>query len=90
MDDAALTAAPHQLLTGGEYIGRRGRGPEEGGVIAIRGTLRRLLTDQTGATAIEYGLIAALIVIAMMGGLRALGGGAGGMWSNISNEVQNS
>jgi pilus assembly protein Flp/PilA len=67
-----------------------GRGPEEGGVIAIRRTLRRLLTDQTGATAIEYGLIASLIIVAMMGGLQALGGGAGGMWSKINNAVQNS
>ena len=57
---------------------------------AIRRTLRRLPTDQKGATAIEYGLIAALIVIAMMGGLRAMGGGAGGMWTNISAAVQNS
>jgi pilus assembly protein Flp/PilA len=45
--------------------------------------------DQKGATAIEYGLIVALIAIMMMGGLRALGGGAGGMWSNISSQVQN-
>ena len=59
-------------------------------MIAIRSTLRRLLADQRGATAIEYGLIAALIVIAMMGGLAALGGGAGGMWAKINNEVQNS
>ena len=57
---------------------------------AIRSILRRLRTDQKGATAIEYGLIAALIVIAMMGGLRAMGGGAGGMWTNISQAVQNS
>lgn len=57
---------------------------------AIRSYLRRLRTDQKGATAIEYGLIAALIIIAMMGGLRALGGGAGGMWSNVSQEFQNS
>ena len=56
---------------------------------AIRRNLRRLRTDQKGATAIEYGLIAALIVIAMMGGLRALGGGAGGMWTNISQQFQN-
>ena len=56
---------------------------------AIRKTLRRLPNDQKGATAIEYGLIAALIAVAMMGGLRALGGGAGGMWSNIASEVQN-
>ena len=47
----------------------------------------RLLADRTGATAIEYGLIAALIVIAMVGALSALGGGAGGMWTNISSDV---
>jgi pilus assembly protein Flp/PilA len=46
--------------------------------------------DQKGATAIEYGLIVALIAIMMMAGLRTLGGGAGGMWSNISSQVQNS
>ena len=56
---------------------------------AIRMTLRRLLADRRGATAIEYGLIAALIVIAMMGGLAMLGGGAGGMWSDLSNTVAN-
>jgi len=57
---------------------------------AIRRTLRKLLADQGGATAIEYGLIAALIVVAMIGGLSALGGGAGGMWTKINNAVQNS
>ena len=57
-------------------------------MIAIRTTLRRLLTDKKGATAIEYGLIAALIVIAMMGALANLGGGAGGMWSNIANTAK--
>ena len=57
-------------------------------MIAIRQTLRRLLTDKKGATAIEYGLIAALIVVAMIGALGQLGGGAGGMWSNIANEAR--
>ena len=38
-------------------------------MIAIRTNLRKLRADRRGATAIEYGLIAALIVIAMMGGL---------------------
>lgn len=54
---------------------------------AIRRTLRRLTADEAGATAIEYGLIAALIAIAMLGGLQALGGGAGGMWSDLANTV---
>ena len=56
---------------------------------AIRATLRRLLAGERGATAIEYGLIASLIVIAMMGALAALGGGAGGMWTDVSAEVTN-
>jgi pilus assembly protein Flp/PilA len=49
----------------------------------------RLLGNERGATALEYGLIVALIVIAMMGGLSQLGGGAGGMWTKLSNIVQN-
>jgi pilus assembly protein Flp/PilA len=53
-------------------------------VNAIRTCWRSLRSDKRGATAIEYGLIVALIAIAMMGGLRTLGGGAGGMWSNLS------
>lgn len=56
---------------------------------AIRKTLRMLGRDSRGATAIEYGLIAALIVIAMMGGLSTLGGGANGMWGKLGNEVGN-
>jgi pilus assembly protein Flp/PilA len=56
-------------------------------VNAIRYILLRLRADTRGATAIEYGLIAALIVVAMMGGLAALGGGAGGMWTKISSNV---
>lgn len=56
---------------------------------AIPMILRRLLADERGANAIEYGLIAALIVIAMVGALAGLGGGTGGMWSNLSTEVAN-
>lgn len=54
---------------------------------AIRKYLRTLGADKKGATAIEYGLIAALIVIALMAGLRTLGGGAGGMWTKLSTAV---
>jgi Flp pilus assembly pilin Flp len=32
-----------------------------------------LWQDETGATAVEYGLIAALIVVALLSGLKALG-----------------
>lgn len=54
-------------------------------MLAIRTEGRRLRTDKRGATAIEYGLLVALIAIAMMGGLTTLGGGVGGMWSALSN-----
>ena len=57
-------------------------------MIAIPKKLHRLCSDKRGATAIEYGLIAALIVIAMMGGLSAMGGGVGGMWTKIGTAVQ--
>ncbi len=54
---------------------------------AIRTTLRRLRSDKRGATAVEYGLIAALIVVAMLSGLSALGGSAGGMWGKLQDKV---
>lgn len=54
---------------------------------AIRKMLRMLSANERGATAIEYGLIAALIVLAMMSGLQALGGGVGGMWGKLGNDM---
>lgn len=54
---------------------------------AIRRILRRLIADRRGATAIEYGLIVALIAIAMSSALSLLGGGNGGMWTKISSQV---
>ena len=58
-------------------------------MIAIRRRMRLLCADQRGATAIEYGLICALIVVAMIGGLQALGGGVGGKWGTIQHEIEN-
>lgn len=55
---------------------------------AIRKTWRNLLADQGGATAIEYGLIAALIAVSAIGGLTALGGGTGGMWTDLKDTVE--
>lgn len=58
-------------------------------MIAIRSILRRLLRADGGATAIEYGLIIALISVAAMGAFSAMGGGNGGMWGGIQNKVTN-
>ena len=56
-------------------------------MIAIPKMLRMLAVDRRGATAIEYALIAALIAVAMVGGVSALGAGAQGMWGKLSNQV---
>jgi pilus assembly protein Flp/PilA len=56
------------------------------------GVMRRLLevsNDERGATAVEYGLILALIFLAMMGGVVAVGQVTSGMWNNVSSEVRN-
>jgi pilus assembly protein Flp/PilA len=43
--------------------------------------------DQRGATAIEYGLILALIAIATISGMQSLGGGVGGKWGGLANTM---
>jgi pilus assembly protein Flp/PilA len=46
--------------------------------------IKRLLTDQSGATAIEYGLILALIVLAMIGSLSAFAGESELTWNTVA------
>ena len=53
---------------------------------AIR-MLRRLCSDKRGATAIEYGLICALIAVAAISGMSSLGGGSNGLWGKLDNRV---
>jgi pilus assembly protein Flp/PilA len=52
-------------------------------------TLRRLIDDESGATAIEYGLIAALVAVAIIAALTALGGSLDTLFSNVSTTVSN-
>jgi pilus assembly protein Flp/PilA len=47
----------------------------------------RLLDDDSGATAIEYGLIIALISITMILSFQGLGLGLNGVWTNVDNAV---
>jgi len=58
-------------------------------VIAIPEYLRMLRADERGATAIEYGLIVALIAVASIGGMQALGGGVGGKWGQLLSTLSN-
>jgi pilus assembly protein Flp/PilA len=56
-------------------------------VTAIRMFLRKLRADQRGATAIEYGLICSLIVVAAMGGFTALGGSSSSGWGKLETQI---
>lgn len=51
-------------------------------------TFLALVRDSRAATAVEYGFILALIVLAIIGALTALGGVTSGMWNKISTKVQ--
>ncbi|WP_404712811.1 Flp family type IVb pilin [Sphingomonas sp. MMS24-J13] len=51
------------------------------------GRIGKLARDTRGATAIEYGLIVALLVIVIVAGVSALGGATGDMWSNMAAKV---
>lgn len=55
---------------------------------AIRQTVRGLFGDEQGATAIEYGLIVALIAVSISGALSLMGGGSNGMWTTISTRIE--
>jgi len=49
----------------------------------------RFLKDESGATAIEYGLIAALISVVIVGAVGAIGTSLNGTFESISNELGN-
>ena len=45
--------------------------------------IKTLARDEQGATAIEYGLIAALIAVALIASLNALSGAIGGTFNSV-------
>ena len=48
---------------------------------------RRFLRDQSGATAIEYGLIASLIAVAIIAGATALGTSLNSTFQSVSTSI---
>ena len=49
--------------------------------------LRDLAKDISGATAVEYGLILALVFLAMVGAVQNFAGATTNMWNHVNNEV---
>ncbi|WP_294235371.1 Flp family type IVb pilin [uncultured Sphingomonas sp.] len=52
-------------------------------------TFRKIFKNSKGATAIEYGLIAALIAVAAMGAMKTLGGTLSTTFTNINTKLAN-
>ena len=55
---------------------------------AMKGLIRRFLRDERGATAIEYGLIAALISVVIIAGVRAVGSKTSVAFGRIAGNMQ--
>ena len=49
--------------------------------------IKKFKTDEDGATAIEYGLIAALIAVAIIAAVRAVGGTLSDTFDEIDTEL---
>jgi len=49
--------------------------------------IKSFLTNESGATAIEYGLIAALIAVAAITAMSTLGNKLSGTFTNVSNQL---
>lgn len=53
----------------------------------LSGRLTPAMRDSRGATAVEYGLIIALIVIVMVAALKQVASANTNMWGNVSSQV---
>jgi pilus assembly protein Flp/PilA len=51
--------------------------------------IKNLIRDEEGATAIEYGLIAALIAVAAIAAMQGLGGQLSNTFTNVSTCLDN-
>jgi pilus assembly protein Flp/PilA len=49
--------------------------------------VRRFLREESGVTAIEYGLIAALIAVVIIGAVAAVGTNLSGVFSTVSSSL---
>ena len=49
--------------------------------------IKKFLKDDNGATAIEYGLIAALVAVAIVTALTQLGGSLSGLFTSVNSDL---
>lgn len=53
----------------------------------LKNLISSYVANESGATAIEYGLIAALIAVGIIVGAKAMGGSINGMFLNVDNDL---
>ena len=53
----------------------------------MRTMFKKLAANRNGATAIEYGLIAALVAVAIVGALTTLGSGLTTMFGKVNSDL---
>ena len=49
---------------------------------------RNLLVEEDGPTAVEYAVMLAMILVAVIGAISTLGAEAGGWWGGIGTDLQ--
>jgi pilus assembly protein Flp/PilA len=76
----------------GEDLSSRRSGLRESdqktGRVVMKTFFARFAKDESGATAIEYGLIAALIGVAIVAGARLVGTNLGALFNNIAGNIK--
>jgi pilus assembly protein Flp/PilA len=53
----------------------------------MKAAFTKFVQDQSGATAIEYGLIASLVGVAIIAGVKALGTNLSGTFAKVSGNL---
>ncbi|WP_241229692.1 Flp family type IVb pilin [Tsuneonella rigui] len=53
----------------------------------MRNLIKRLASDISGATAVEYGLILAMIFLAMIAAIQNFGNETISMWTNVAGKM---
>jgi pilus assembly protein Flp/PilA len=58
------------------------------GLFVMKVVFMKLLRDESGATAIEYGLIGSLIAVAIIGAVTTVGTNLGSVFGEVSSNIK--
>lgn len=54
--------------------------------MSAKQVIREFLTDESGPTAVEYAVLLAMILMMVIAGITAVGGGTNGWWNKTNDE----